>query len=211
MCFAYIGRSEIWKIMPLKKILEDLCEIKSQICDYEFVVVTDDDENFKAILGNELIESMAIRFLFNLKSSELSTFLSQNVDLLFAMGTSILEGSSLGIPSVLVDASFSELRSHYKYRWLYESSEYVLGKLSLTENDIIIGHSMKEIVVNITNENIKKEVAQKCFDYTRENHSLENVAQKFVKYAKNTTLKKNDLSFVEKYFKIKNFFRRILK
>ena len=43
-----------------------------------------------------------------IKSTEINSFLLQNIDLMFAMGTSALEVAKLGVPTVMVDATYEE-------------------------------------------------------------------------------------------------------
>ena len=76
-------------------------------------------------------KGLEIRFLGTIVTN-LDEILLEH-DVVFAMGTSALEAAKLGIPSVLMDASYYEFPKDYRYRWLFESEEYVLGYMLPSE------------------------------------------------------------------------------
>ena len=62
----------------------------------------------------------------SMQSRELTSFLQENVDLVFAMGTSMLEAEKLGIPSVLLFYSEKTSKDNC-FLWSFKLRHYCLG------------------------------------------------------------------------------------
>lgn len=97
-------------------------------------------------------------------------------DALFAMGKSILEGASVGIPSVIIPNKDERFQCD-KYVYIYDTKEYCLG-WDPDEIDILElkTHSVKEIIDSIYVYGKKKEIADKCYNYFLENHTTNSDA-----------------------------------
>jgi hypothetical protein len=147
---TYVGRgNEIWKIKPVKKMLEDI----SKLNDFTFKVhiFTDSDKLFK----NELISfhkspNIEIEYLFGFYGEKLSRELLARSNIHYSMGTSALEGASLGIPTLIADPSFQEFPSDYKYRWIIEDLENYAG-IFLTTNSRSKGVEIIDIINQVLN------------------------------------------------------------
>ncbi len=48
--------------------------------------------------------------------------------MLFAMGTSTLDGAKLGIPTVRLDYSYKSIPKNYKYKFFHEVKGYSMGE-----------------------------------------------------------------------------------
>jgi hypothetical protein len=116
-----------------------------------------------------------------------------NYDLCFAMGTSVLESAKLNIPSILVDASYIELPTDYKYRWIFESKDYILGYL--LPNEKINNNSllMSNILYLIKDVDKKSTIGNKCYEYVKEHHSLDAISKRLIDYIGQSTLTVDDV------------------
>src|SRR5690606_14892751 len=100
----YIGRSVDWKMMPLLKILED---IYTEDVHIEFhLIVSSCQEMLTYIPISKYKNRIDFHIVENLSYVELDMYLQKtNIDLGFAMGTSVLDFAKNGIPSIVVDYS----------------------------------------------------------------------------------------------------------
>ncbi len=185
--FAWLGRLSREKIYALLKVLDD---INSLDVETVFDVIGDGDcesivKSFKPRKGLE------IRFLGTIVTN-LDEILLEH-DVVFAMGTSALEAAKLGIPSVLMDASYYEFPKDYRYRWLFESEEYVLGYMLPSEKIRKSKLVMADIVNTCCDSSKYRSVATQCYSYAMTNHSIQSVYGLLSKFIANTKLHISDI------------------
>lgn len=73
--------------------------------------------------------SFHVEWIEFVDNDKLEEYLYDNVDLMFAMGTSVLESAKIGIPSIIVQPCHEgETPSTNSYRWAYQSTGYSLGE-----------------------------------------------------------------------------------
>lgn len=203
---SYVGRSEIWKINPMIKIISDL--IKSQLCDQvEINIVSDNVEKFnKYVLNHVCLDDISVNYFENLSGEALNEILKRS-DIHVSMGTAALDGAKLGIPTILIDASYEDFPSDYKYRWIFETVHLNLGQVISNKTTNFDGrHSIEEIIKSIRNN--KKTLASECRKYVLENYHVNNVVDKVIAYKSTSTLMMNMFSkfFVYRYFRLlRNF------
>lgn len=111
------------------------------------------------------------------KFAELDSYLLNNVDFMFAMGTSALEAAKLGIPTVLLDCTTKDMKEGYKYRFLYERVGYDLTHF-MDEDDFEEGNNSFELIMESV-INSYDEVSEKCRNHFVDKHSLTSVGNKF--------------------------------
>lgn len=172
---TYIGRSEVWKITPLVKIIRDF---KSLGLDKEFIfnIVVSDVYEAKIIIndfGLE-IEGLSVSFFENIDADDLDHIIRNNTDIGFAMGTSALELASRGIPTILVDFSSREIPAHYKYQWIFQVEGFTLGldlDDPLNNNRLEKGISMAGVLNEFMCDS--ERLSEECHMYVLRNHSLD--------------------------------------
>lgn len=125
-----------------------------------------------------------------IKSTEINSFLLQNIDLMFAMGTSALEAAKLGVPTVMVDISYKEIDGDYIFKPIYERTGYELAH-QITKADFEAGNTSFESIMDLVNNHFQ-EFSQKSRDYFVLNHALSSVGEQFV-----WLLRKLDFTFDE--------------
>jgi len=185
---VWLGRLSEEKVFSLLKVIEDINNNITKEVEFDII----GEGKFKKLLYNlKLNSNIKLNFLGTITNNLDSILL--NYDILFGMGTSVLEGAKLGIPSILVDPSYDSLPSDYLYKWIFDTDDFVLGcflpnpysdKNTLTMNDIF---------ANITDLEKKRYISGKCYEYVLENHSLSNIANKIVEALKITNLRMNDI------------------
>lgn len=200
---SYVGRSEIWKLFPILKIVSDIQ--KSKYCNRVHLNIITNDKNASTdFLKTHLIDDKFIlnniSFYENVSNSELSNLLLKISNLNIGMGTACLEGARVGIPSLLIDASYQVINSDYRYRWIYSIDKYNLGNIYST-NYNNLGLFLDEIIYNsLSLDSYLNDESVKCFNYVKYNHSLSLVYKKFSKVLSRSKLRFNDIaSLVFKY------------
>jgi hypothetical protein len=210
---SYIGRAELWKVVPVKKILINLELISAELnkC-FCFHIITDNKEEFEKLLDFQPSESIVIEYHTNLFGEKLRKFLFSEILINFAMGSSCLESAAVGVPSIILDFySFSTTSNLFKckYRWLFEATNYNLGNLLEHEQEAT-GHELSEMFKNITSDVYMKDISDKCYTYVKRNHNLEIVTDDFLAYTKLCTNKlKPCLRYSFTYLKYESGFRLI--
>ncbi len=133
-----------------------------------------------------------IEFIFTgtIQHEDLDEYLVNNVDIVFGVGTCVLEGCALKLPSVAMIMSANKLQEEDAY-WAYNTREYSMGILDVQKKNFKIKYSkIKEIVDAVYNvKNGKTLEGEKCYRYFIDNHSnYDDIACKFLTFIKNTTL-----------------------
>jgi hypothetical protein len=198
---SYIGRAEIWKVNPVKKIISDLSVIRKSIKkEFKIHIFTDNVEEFERMLSYNSNE-IEIIYHSNIFGRELELFLKNEILINFAMGTSCLESSKLGIPSILIDPSYDEFPQDYKYNWIYTTESFSLGKIIDKNYISTSGDTLIDIFNQIIGDNsFICELSNKCLEYTFKNHDIETITSLFIE---KTTFCKNKITpSVRKLFPI---------
>lgn len=124
-----------------------------------------------------------------LKQNELDNYLIDNVDCLFGVGTCILEGAALKIPSavLMLDIDFFEDDDSF---WLYNSKEYCVGIMQQQKNDFNTEYEkINEMILKTSTTEGKTDIGNKCYKYFIDNHSCyEDLVINFLNIAVNSTL-----------------------
>lgn len=118
--------------------------------------------------------------------NDLNRYLCENVDVLFAMGTSALEGARLRIPTVLLDACYTELPRNYMFRWLFETTGYDLGLIISSSSVPQHRHSFAEIIEVVMKD--RNRLGELCREYYEKNHSMTAVADRFGEFVNSSRL-----------------------
>ncbi|MCL1669430.1 glycosyltransferase family 4 protein [Elizabethkingia ursingii] len=213
ICLGWIGRLSNDKIYSLINAIQhaiEYCIINAEL-KIKFHIVGNGDQKWR-IEKLVLPTNLEIIFAETLVGDELSSYINENVDVFFAMGTSALETSSMHKPTILVDLSFSEIPTTNKFRWIFQSINFSVG--DLYDNLAYRNISFAEIINSIQNNN-HYEIGDSCYDYYIKNHSLEKVEKKFLNKLENVELYLIDLKSTifnnSNIFKFLKFSKRFLK
>lgn len=96
--------------------------------------------------------------------------IAEKADIVFAMGTSALDGASVGIPTVIVPNEVKPFSCN-KYVFLHQSKGYMLGwgPEQIDELDLPM-LSMEQVIAAVYEEGRKEELGTLCLQYCREKH-----------------------------------------
>lgn len=132
--------------------------------------------------------------------NELDEFLIENTDILFAMGTSLLEGAALKIPTAIVLLDTVQIKTD-EFFWMFDSKEYCCGVMTSQAGRFGVQYShFRDMMDDIFEYGMKKEYGEKSFRYYEENHSsMEHVAWQLLNAVKKSSLTMGDLEGCIKY------------
>lgn len=193
---TYIGRgNEIWKIWPVVKICRDIEEylLKNRAMRIELHILTDEIYGFQKHINILSDKSFKIIYKTNLFEEALTDYLLENSDLHFSMGTSCLEGARIGIPSILADVSYSEIKSKYLYRWLFQTRDFTLGRILANNETIKDGYELAQIVSIFSSKDETIKYSNLCFNYTYK-HSIEASTRLLIEKSSVSNARVSDLS-----------------
>ena len=96
--------------------------------------------------------------------------IAENADIMFAMGTSALDGASIGIPTVIIPNEVEPF-SCGKYVFLHECKGYMLGwgADQIDELELQV-HTMEQIIASIYQNGEKGALGRACRQYCIEKH-----------------------------------------
>ncbi len=176
---VWLGRIVDFKFYILKLTLQNINEFAPKLERPVVVTVVGDGamcNELKALSQHWL--HIQVDFVNHIDLSSLDNYLCTQADILVAMGTSVLEGAKLGIPSILLDFSYSEVNPWYHYQWLYTRQGFTLGDVidskHLATTETTLQDRLNELLTNPLEHGIK------CQQYVQKYHSLEQVAIQFM-------------------------------
>jgi len=208
--FVWVGRLVDFKYFILEKLILDLENLSSEM-NFELKIIGDGPYLKDLILLKSKV-SYRISFEREIKKNELDNFLIKNCSILFAMGTSALEGAKLGIPTILLDISYKSIKTEYNYRWLYERDGRTLGEnINEIPKNLLEKNSLEK-KLNEYSSNFEN-VSKKTLEYFDSNHNLENTCSELIKKIDNSSAqwgKIKNSPYTSKGF-IYNFYRKLKK
>ncbi len=174
--FAWIGRICDFKYSILSHLLKRLNEIPALAGRICFTVIGDGEEmgSLKTNIG--AFANLKVVLLGEVTKIHENEVL-KNIDVLFAMGMSALEGAARGIPTVLLDYSYHRIDSLYKFRMSYENETYTLGR-EITPAFYEETSSMSELLTYISHHYAT--VSDLNYHWWKKNYSEEAMIQKLL-------------------------------
>jgi len=211
--FTYVGRSVDWKMMPLKKILDD-CAHSDCAVNIQFTIVVDSIKSMEQYISLPdylVYKHLHIELIENMLPSQIDDFLIQRADLHFAMGTAALDAAKMGIPTVLVDYSIKPFPDSYRYLWIFESKCFSLGRnLDKISHS---GHiSINRLISEILDRSNRINLSDNCYEYVQQYHTVNTVAKELIHACNNTSFRLRDAkSYVPFYFKAHGLVKSIAR
>jgi hypothetical protein len=172
-------RSTVFKTEPFIAMTRELLRTGSAIKE---VVVIGDGAGLPAAKGR--LAGLAITWLGYVEPKKLDTELRANADLVFGHATALLEAAKLGIPSLLVDGTYDEIKSHQlRSEWLHRCPPGYVGKIA--EANDLVGRPVDECLSELTAD--AAGVATADYHHWRSNHHPEVVADKLADVVRRST------------------------
>ena len=163
--FGWIGRLEDFKTPILLHTLDRLKTCKD--LEFQFTIIGKGKDSVKFRRFSKNCSEYELNIIEEIKPEEISSYLSK-FDILFAMGTSALEGAKIGIPTFLLDYSFHRIDHLYNYELLYQKQGFSLAE-PITQKNIESQCSLYKKISYIL-ENAQ-EVSNNCSNYWKTNFS----------------------------------------
>lgn len=133
---GWLGRIDVdFKVWALIKLLLDVDKYNVQglFSLRKFIIIGSGnaDDYIRDLIPKLSFHVEWVKFVDN---DKLEQFLFENIDLMFAMGTSVLESAKIGIPSIIVQpCREGDIPSAAAYRWVYQSIGYSLGEFQFAD------------------------------------------------------------------------------
>lgn len=196
---GWIGRLCDFKsyilVYTVKKINEIALDFRDKNIEFHIV----GDGPFQSYIKENLkkFDNISIVYHGSIPHKDIDKFISDEIDIVMAMGTSALEGAKLGKPTFILDPILEEVKNDYFFRMIYDTQEFDLGHF-IEESDYVKANtSLKDSLEDIFNNYSIN--ANKSYLYFNENHNLENVKDIFFKKISESQLLYSMLS--PNYFK----------
>lgn len=149
---AIISRLEEFKTYGVIKAIEDILEINDKI----YIHVIGDGKD-RLLIENIFKNKSRVFFYGFINNSKLNDFFYEHpIDILFAMGTSALEGASRGIPTVRLPCLDKPLIKKDVYKFIHDQNGYSLGEYLDTPFCSEGYYSMNVVFEKINQHNIRE-------------------------------------------------------
>ncbi|MBF0097957.1 MAG: glycosyltransferase [Magnetococcales bacterium] len=179
---AWLGRIEDFKthvLLHLIKRLDDIAGLKIQL-----TIIGSGSGDVQVREAARSLKKLECVFLGTIDYGHMDEILSQQ-DILFAMGTSALEGAKLGLPTFCLDYSFRHVPGLLRFRMLDEVTGFNLGE------EIDERHLEEQSTLETKLREIKQnpeKFGRRCHDYWERFHTPERTAESFIRTATESTL-----------------------
>ena len=197
---SFIGRLTTFKYYPLVKLLELLDVFVVQNKDYpriKFFVIGEGEYRDKLV---DVIDGLQFEvvLLGERSYSDLQgIFLSYDIGLNFAMGTSALDSACRGIPTVILDYSYTKIDGYPSYDWIFNQPKFSLA-MELSDNNLAVDNEltldslMKEFIIS------REIISSMTINYYETNYDINAVSKLLL-----DSLGRCDLRFgdIQKYSK----------
>lgn len=156
--FVWVGRlSYDFKFLSLKRLIMDLNKFSKKLGErLTLDVIGDGEAKYELLEFSSTQKNIQINFLGTLKIEEINrVFLLERYRVMFGMGTSVLEASKLGLPTVIVmpmrtTSDFNELCA---YRSVIETKGMSMGEFS-SKNNGQLNERLEDILTKMNVENL---------------------------------------------------------
>ena len=116
------------------------------------------------------------------------------------MGTSVLEGAALKLPSVIIPHNMHSMDCD-RFVYLQDTRDYCLGWYDTQMDELHLReYPLNQILQKVYKKKGKKILGEAAFDYYNNNHSIESATKFLVTCIEETTLTAKD------FLKLTNFF-----
>ncbi len=201
---AVLGRLCRDKIYSVLNVLERL---NSSHHRYKKIVHIIGDGPDKELINVDDYSNIEVIFVGTLPQKELREYLSTKCDCLFAMGTSVLEGAALALPTVIIPHNMKPIMCN-SYVFVQNSTGYCLGWYDDQFDALELSPiTMDQVLEDLSNKDLYRQLSEEAYDYYLNNHTIEKAIQAFSIAIDKTTLTYDHL--VEKSLQYKNIAKKI--
>ena len=183
-----LGRLVKEKVYPLIAVLDNLVNYDTK--KKKIVHIIGDGDSKRLINTEKYKNKLDLRFVGTISDiSTLHSYMLCHCDIIFAMGTSVIEASGLKIPAVLLPYSYRPIKIN-KFAYFYEAFDYVLGTNYNLYKEFA-QRTFSEILDEIYVKGQKYQQGVMCHKYSVLNHTVESVSEKLIQKIQDNLLSYN--------------------
>ena len=165
---AVLGRLCQDKIYAVLDLMDNIIALRDRVYTNVYVIGEGDHEDL--LFNRKFPDYIKIIRCGTMDIKSVITLLTKKVDILFAMGTSVLDGASIRLPAVVIPNDMEPFQCD-RYPYLFESKGYALGWYPDQIDDLDMEtHTVEEIFCDIYQEHRKSEIGELCYEYYVQNH-----------------------------------------
>lgn len=163
MNIAILGRLSEDKTYGVVNLLEHLERIETEKTIHVHIIGEGDRAD--RIKERRWDERLHIHMAGTVTGDKLAQYLTEKTDILFAMGLSVLEGASVGLPSVIMPHNIHPFDAD-RFTYLQEATGYATGWYDTQIDELgVPAHSLGEIVRDIYTDGRKTALGVEARDY----------------------------------------------
>lgn len=200
---AWIGRLSADKIYALINLMDNLEKLKIDK-KIKLHIIGEGDSGH--LIGE--YKNFEIIYLGTLFPKDLPLYIQNNIDIVFAMGTSMLESEKCGVPAVMVFYTI-EKSSKDCFLWTFKLQNYVLGydvqlELIPQKELMTLEQILNDFLLNMSHRS--KQAREHFESFLIDRHIV-----KFLKYANETSYTKEILKKEKLKIKLGRILRKVKK
>lgn len=200
---AWIGRLSADKIYALINLMDNLEKLKIDK-KIKLHIIGEGDSGY--LIGE--YKNFEIIYLGTLFPKDLPLYIQNNIDIVFAMGTSMLESEKCGVPAVMVFLTM-ENSSKDCFLWTFKLQNYVLGydaqlELIPQKELMTLEQILNDFLLNMSHRS--KQAREHFESFLIDRHIV-----KFLKYANETSYTKEILKKEKLKIKLGRILRKVKK
>ncbi|MFS1909240.1 FkbM family methyltransferase [Vibrio lentus] len=201
---AILGRLCQDKIYSVLNFINNLEKLK--ISEKKIVHIIGDGPE-RDLIDTDKFKSIEIIFTGTLSQPNLRDYLATKCDCLFAMGTSVLEGAAVSLPSVIIPHNMKPM-SCDSYVYIQDTPGYCLGWYDDQFDDLCLSPvPLRNIVSDLLSLDSKGKLGESAFKYYKEHHTIESAVDLFKTAISNTSLSSDRL--IKKTGTFQGVFKRL--
>lgn len=212
MSFGWLGRLDRDKVYSIVNFADNLMDVVTDK-KIEFHILGDGNSRSFIKIAKY---SPKIKFIFTsyMYGEERDNYIREHIDIMMAMGISAIDSAVMGVPTVVPIVSPTPFKDD-KFVYIYDVVGYSLGWDAKDLKELGCSyHRLNEIIDDIYEKGLKKEIGEKCSTFVEDTFSLKNGAEMLLENVERTKLTSEALSksrTVKNTLKRYGFYRKIRK
>lgn len=186
---VWLSRLGTDKICSLLNIIDNFAKLQTDRIKRLHIIGDGIRRDVVEQYAKKFKERLEIIFTGTLQREDLTDYMLLNADVVFAMGTSVVDAAALKIPSVVVQLSTKPFKDDAFY-WLFDAKEYCVGITTDEKKRYKVPYKKFETLIKeIDSAEKTNMIGEKCYEYFRNNHyDFQTIVEKFLKYCEQTQL-----------------------
>lgn len=166
---AVLGRLCKDKIFSVLNLLDQLNKLETN--HEKHLHVIGDGSEAQLLRQAETSERVHVHMMGTLTGDRLQNFLAEQVDVLFGMGLSVLEGATMGLPAVVMPHNVVPFQQD-AYAFLQDCCGYATGWYDTQMSEMgVTTHTAAEILEMVCSPEGKDRLGRAALQYVQKNHA----------------------------------------